>query len=317
MNEALHDITEDIPSRREAWRANRRAMEHAPKGRRWRGRVRHGLYGMAARASRVLGPTRMVRRVSARALDLDITELRLSFPDLPHAFDGYTILHLTDLHLDNIDGTAAATARRIAHVGADLCVVTGDFRDNIHTSAATVAAHFEELLQGVRVKEGVLGILGNHDSESMVEPLESLGVRMLLNETVSLRRGDDRIHITGLDDVHRFHHHQATHALRDAPDGFGIALVHSPEIVEHAAAKHRLYLCGHTHGGQICLPGGRPVAVGLKRRHRRFSQGLWQHGEMLGYTSRGIGACVLPFRVNSRSEVVRITLRRSPYAVMD
>jgi len=307
-NAATHRLRQD-------WRERRQAMEARPKGRSWRGRVRRRLYKIAASANRAIGPTRLGRHAATRALDIDLTCLTLAFPDLPAAFDGYRILHFTDLHLDNIDGTALAMRRKIAGIEADLCVVTGDFRDNIHTPAAQVADHFGIVLEDLLVVDGVLGILGNHDSESMVEPLEALGVRMLINETVWLKRGEERIHITGLDDVHRFHTEAATEALATAPDGFGIALVHSPEVVPHAADRHRLYLCGHTHGGQVCLPGGRPVLMGLKRRHRRYARGLWRHGDMLGYTSRGIGASIVPLRYHAQAEMVLITLKCGPDGV--
>ena len=81
-----------------------------------------------------------------------------------------------------------------------------------------------------------------------------------------------------------------------------------------AAARHRLYLTGHTHGGQICLPGGRPLALGMKV-NRDLARGVWRHGDMVGYTSRGLGACVLPFRAFCPGEVVSLTLRTGPAEV--
>jgi predicted MPP superfamily phosphohydrolase len=87
--------------------------------------------------------------------------------------------------------------------------------------------------------------------------------------------------------------------------------VHSAEVADDAdAAGYALYLCGHTHGGQICLPGGRPLVTHLKRC-RHAASGLWRQGRMVGYTSRGLGVSDLPMRFNTRGEVVVITLRRS------
>jgi len=301
-----------VPARRrEAWRARREAMETAPAGRCWRGRVRHHLYGTAKVVIRLLGPTRVFRRVAANAVEIDVTEVELAFPDIPARFDGYRILHLTDLHLDNMDEFARATEERIAPLEADLCVITGDIRDNIRSPMAVVLDRLKYVLGSVTAADGILGILGNHDSAAMVEPLEELGVRMLINETITIRRGSDRLHVTGLDDVHRFHTEAAAEALDATPEGFGIALVHSPEIADRAATRHRLYLCGHTHGGQVCLPGGRPLVNGLKR-HRDLAVGLWRHGDMVGYTSRGIGVCLFPVRLNSPGEVALVTLRRGP-----
>ena len=93
--------------------------------------------------------------------------------------------------------------------------------------------------------------------------------------------------------------------------GINIALVHSPELVHQAAeAGASLYLTGHTHGGQISLPGGRPILTNLATG-QRFASGQWRCGSMLGYTSPGVGVSGLPVRFNTRGEVTVITLTRS------
>ncbi len=297
--------------RRRAWRERREAMEARPAGKRWRGQLRSHLYSSAQRAHDLLRPTRPFRWGAERALKLDVTELTVFLPDLPRNFDGYRILHLTDLHLDNIEDTAISTAQHIAGLDSEICIITGDIRDNIHAPIPPLIDRLRHVVSDVRAPDGVFSVLGNHDSAAMVSPMESLGIRVLLNESVTLARDGDAVHLTGLDDVHRFHTDAAHAALDDAPDGFCIALVHSPEVADRAAARHRLYLTGHTHGGQICLPGGRPFGAGLKR-HRDLVRGAWRHGDMVGYTSRGIGTCVLPFRSFCPGEVVRVTLRCGP-----
>ncbi|MEE8333676.1 MAG: metallophosphoesterase [Alphaproteobacteria bacterium] len=311
MHDGHSDDFRDTVMRRRAWRERREALEAKPAGRRWRGRVRGQLYSTARGAHDLLRPTRLFKWGAARALALDMTELELHLPDLPAAFDGYRILHLTDLHLDNIEDTAQATAARIADIESDLCVITGDIRDNIHAPLEPLIERFGHVLGAVRTRDGILGVLGNHDSAAMVSPMENLGMRVLVNETVSIARGPDIVHVTGLDDVHRFETEAAHAALDAAPDGFCIALVHSPEVADRAAAGHRLYLTGHTHGGQICLPSRKPLASSL-RRHRDLARGVWRRGDMVGYTSRGIGACVVPFRSYCPGEVVIVTLRRGP-----
>jgi hypothetical protein len=89
-----------------------------------------------------------------------------------------------------------------------------------------------------------------------------------------------------------------------------LALVHSPEFAAEAAeAGYSLYLCGHTHGGQVAPPGGRPILTPLSRNHR-LARGLWQHGGMTGYTSRGAGVSGVPLRYYSPAEVTVVTLTR-------
>ncbi|MDJ0949557.1 MAG: metallophosphoesterase [Alphaproteobacteria bacterium] len=299
---------EERAARRAVWRIRREAIEAELAVRRG---VPNPVSTVVRAAMRAFRASALHGYFAARAVALDLTRLTFIFPDLPAAFDGYRILHLTDLHVDHLDGTAEATAAAIAGTEADLCVLTGDIRDSVHAPVAPVVERVGYVLGHVRAIDGMIGILGNHDSAAMVDPLEALGVRMLCNEVVHLTRGGQQIHVTGLDDVHKFHTEAAHVTLDTAPDGFGIALVHSPEIADRAAARHNLYLTGHTHGGQICLPGGRPLITGLKR-HRELVSGLWRHGDMLGYTNRGTGATVLPLRVNCPGEVALITLKRGP-----
>lgn len=289
-------------------------MEARPSDRIWRGRVRGHLYQTAHDVHDLCRPTRLFRWGAARALALETTQLTVSHPDLPAAFDGYRILHLTDLHLDNLSDTAAVLADCIAEIEHELCVITGDIRDNIHAPMEPLIERLGHVVSAVRAREGVLGVLGNHDSAAMVAPMESLGIRVLLNETVSLTRGRDIVHVTGLDDVHRFETEAAHAALDSAPDGYCIALVHSPEVAYRAADRHKLYLTGHTHGGQICMPTQKPVATGLKR-HRDLASGAWRHRDMVGYTSRGIGACVIPFRAFCPGEAVLVILKQGPESV--
>jgi hypothetical protein len=165
-------------------------------------------------------------------------------------------------------------------------------------------------LAGVTVRDRRLSILGNHDSTDMAEALERLGFTMLLNNSLVMERHGQRLVITGLDDVHRFYTAAATRALVDAPQGFRIALVHSAEVADHAAeAGYALYLCGHTHGGQIRLPNGRALVSRLRRCHFG-ADGEWRSGRMIGYTSRGLGISGAPLRFNCPGEMTVITLRR-------
>ncbi|MCW9039683.1 MAG: hypothetical protein OQJ76_04230 [Rhodospirillales bacterium] len=306
-----HPIPAPVEARH-LWRAQREAMESAPYRTAFRGDMRRHLHRGAAAAKRLFDSNDKVsRRIAERVIAPQLTALHLSFPDLPEEFDGYRILHLTDLHLDNIEATASLTAARMTGIVADLCVITGDVRDNMLTPLPALMERLGAVIGGLEPADGIMGILGNHDSAAMVEPMERLGIRMLINETAPISRGDARIHLTGLDDVHLFRTDAALEALRNTPEGFGIALVHSPEIACQAAARHSLYLCGHTHGGALSLPGRGPIITRLKK-HRRYARGLWMHDGMIGYTSSGIGASLVPSRFGRAGEIALITLTRGP-----
>ena len=165
------------------------------------------------------------------------------------------------------------------------------------------------LRRSVEAADGFLATLGNHDCADMVAPLQRLGFEVMLNRSRRLARGGAEILVTGVDDVHRFYTPAAAAALGALEPGmFGLALVHSPEFAgEAAAAGYDLYLCGHTHAGQVCLPGGRPVVTNLSR-HQRLACGLWRYRAMTGYTSPGAGLSSLPVRFNCPPEVTLFIL---------
>lgn len=132
---------------------------------------------------------------------------------------------------------------------------------------------------------------------------------MLVNESVRLTRERDVLQVVGTDDVHYYFTDQAVHALEAARDAFTIALVHSPEAFDVAAELGvDLYLTGHTHAGQVCLPGGRPVLTHLSRG-RRFYRETWTHRGMVGITNAGAGTSGVPVRFHTRGEVLVLTLR--------
>ncbi len=236
--------------------------------------------------------------------------------DLPKAFDGYRILHLTDLHLDSIPalaGRAAAKIRRFfKETSIDACVLTGDYVD-VHALKQfdTILSPMGQLCSAMAPKDGIFAVLGNHDTWKMVAPFEAMGIRMLINETCLVRRGDTTLAFTGVDDPNDYFTPDALKALEKVDAGFKIALIHTPELYK-AAEKNgfNLYLTGHTHGGQISLPGGWPVVLPLKKG-RQFYKGVWQYKKMTGYTNQGLGTVSIPIRFNTFSEITLIELRKA------
>lgn len=300
------------------WAVNRFWMESENlKTGRYGGKSRQHWYALLFLMRALRLGLRLVGRYEQgvrNAWDLELRELELRLPRLPPQFEGFTILHLSDLHLDGMDGLEQAVLRRLGGREFDLCALTGDYRTELHGPIRPVMERMRTLVSGLRCRDGVVGVLGNHDDGHMVAPLEEMGVRMLINERVELVRGDARLQVVGTDDVHYYFTDQAVHALEAARDAFTVALVHSPEIFDLAASLGvDLYLCGHTHAGQVCLPGGRPVLTHLSRG-RRFYRGTWRHGAMVGVTSAGVGTSGVPVRFHTRGEILALTLRASPAA---
>lgn len=244
-------------------------------------------------------------------LRLAATEREQPLARLPREFDGLRVLHLSDLHLDLDPALVEALVPVLRGVHADVCVLTGDYRNHTIGNWREAVGFFRRMMEALPMP--VYGVLGNHDSLEQVGPLEATGARMLLNENVMLRRGDAALCIAGIDDpnVYRTHHVRA--ALRNVPpDACRILLAHSPAAwAEAQKAGVDLYLCGHLHGGQICPPWG-----GIWLRHdsspRAFWEGAWRSGAMAGYTSHGTGGCGVPLRLFSPPEIVVHVLRCTP-----
>lgn len=240
-----------------------------------------------------------------------INEIDLHYDDLPAAFDGYTVLHMTDLHVDMIPGTAQSICDQIAELNVDLCVMTGDYRNKVGGGFKNILLPMQQVVSCIKASDGIIATLGNHDSYLMTPYLEQMGIRVLNNETVEINRRDDRIWLTGVDDPYYYFTDQAIVALEEAPAGFKIALVHAPSLFDIASDNgYRLYLCGHTHGGQICLPGGIPIIRHL-RYGRQYYRGIWQYGPMTGYTGQGTGTVGIPIRFNTQSEITLFRLHRA------
>jgi len=245
-------------------------------------------------------------RGQRNAARVEVRHNRLRMADLPDAFSGYVILQLSDLHVDMSERAMHRVAALLETVTCDLCVLTGDYRGLTFGSFDTVLAGVADLTR--HIEAPIYGILGNHDSILMVPGLERLGIRVLLNEAEVIERDGERLHLAGVDDPHFYRADNIEKAATDIPhDDFSILLAHSPEIYRQAAhADFNLMLCGHTHGGQICLPGGIPVTLDAAMP-RRLGAGPWRHHAMQGYTSVGAGTSVVPVRFNCRPE---ITLHR-------
>ncbi len=241
-------------------------------------------------------------RGRANAAKVELRRNKIASELIPRAFDGYRILHLTDLHADMSEPAMARVGALTGSLDYDLCVLTGDYRGQTFGPYRAALRGLRELRQSIRGE--VYAVLGNHDTIQMVPDLERMGVRTLLNEHVVLKRQEARVYLAGVDDAHFYRVDNLEKAASEIPEGaFSILLSHTPEIYRQAAhAGFGLMLSGHTHGGQICLPGGLPVTL-ESRLPRRMGRGAWRHGEMAGYTSAGCGACIVPVRFNCPPEI--------------
>ena len=226
----------------------------------------------------------------------------IELPGLSAQFDGFTMLHITDLHADMNPGPLQRLIEILPGLRYDICVMTGDFRGQTF-------GPFEAALEGLasvrnHLETPVYAVLGNHDTIRMVPEIESMGIRMLLNESEMIVRGDQHIHLAGVDDAHYYRADNIEKAASAIPrEGVSILLSHTPEIYRQAAhAGFQVMLSGHTHGGQICLPGSIPLTLDSVLP-RRMGAGPWKYGAMAGYTSVGVGTSMVQVRFNCLPEI--------------
>ena len=273
-----------------------------------RGHVRR-LAGAAALVG--AGGLLYAREVEPRRLE--VVRLELTLPRLAAAFDGYRVVQIGDLHLD--DWSRPARLDRIAEMvnkeRPDLVVVTGDFAS--YSARRLDTGRLVGALRRLSAPDGVLAILGNHDYLTDVklirQCIRGAGLAELINEVVTLERGGSELHVAGIDDVMEGRS-RLDLVLGELPEsGAAVLLAHEPDFADVAAATGRfdLQLSGHSHGGQVRVPLlGRAV---LPPFSQRYTRGLHRVGGMLVYTNRGLGTVHARLRFGCRPEITALTLR--------
>ncbi len=258
----------------------------------------------------VLMATGLYWRGLRNAAKVEVRHNLICAPELPVAFENFTILQLTDLHVDMSEAAMARVVELVKDLSYDICILTGDYRGQTWGPYEASLAGMAKVCAAL--KGPVYGVLGNHDTILMVPGLEQMGVRMLLNEAELIDREGQRIHLAGVDDAHFYRMDNIEKAAEKIPhDEFSILVTHTPEIYRQAAhADFDLLLSGHTHGGQICLPGGIPITLSAVLP-RGLGSGAWRHHEMIGYTAVGAGSSVVPVRFNCPPEITLHRLSRS------
>jgi predicted MPP superfamily phosphohydrolase len=252
--------------------------------------------------------TGLYRRGLENGRSVRVTRNQIVSSRIPGSFDGFTLLHLSDLHVDLSSEITDQIVKLIADCSYDACVLTGDYRGQTSGPYDAAIAGMKRVRQELRGP--VFAVLGNHDSIAMLPQLEALEFRVLMNEFEYIERGGARMAIAGVDDAHFFRTDDVEKAaLGNKNSNFSILLSHTPEIYRRAArAGFDVMLSGHTHGGQICLPGQVPITLDSDLP-RRFGAGPWKHEGLLGYTSRGAGCSIIPVRFNCPAEITLHTLR--------
>ncbi|MDH7603200.1 MAG: metallophosphoesterase [Armatimonadota bacterium] len=258
--------------------------------------------------------------------DIRVRLLELSFPNLPAAFDGFTILHLSDLHTTKFGLLERRLANLLSQRETDLCVITGDISQTLRASQA-----FHRLVDTVRRREPtVYAVLGNSEhkpwisTDALIRALSREDLRFLINSSAALRRGEDSLVLVGVDDPYSRLADLDSAFEGVNPEDFIIFLTHCPSTTPEAIKRGAdLILAGHTHGGQIRLPF-LGVLWSHMRAFRRLNDGLYTPERLskllkrncrssVLFVNRGVGTSKFHVRFLCPPEIAYITLRRATY----
>ncbi len=266
-----------------------------------------------SRVRRLSRAGQVARRIVGLDTEVRLREWTVWIPNLPDAHDGLRVAHLSDVHVGLVtpDRRIRNAVELIASVEPDVCLLTGDFASRRPSPLERLGS----LLHGL--PDPTFFVLGNHDhrvdAAKVTRELEGVGYVHLDNQHRTIDHGGHALHLIGLDDPVTGHHRPAL-AVAGLPEGgTRLLLAHQAEsLAEVLALGQHIDLCvsGHTHGGQIYLPGVTDrMLARLGLRHVRGLRRLDDIGPWL-HVTHGVGAAVMPLRVAARPEVGLLTLRR-------
>lgn len=249
-----------------------------------------------------------IQRYAFKRFDLRIA-------GLDPALNGFRLLHIADVHLmpDRWPPGLDAVIERVQNDPPDLVCLTGDLIDD-KNDPRPVLPLAERLMTQLTSRLGTAAVLGNHDGDLLGPHLASWGVRLIERERVLLDAGKNaRVELLGLSGVHRDDHFPQMLLSQwpgRTPGVPRIVLSHYPDALPRVMRLSAdVYLAGHTHGGQICLPGGIPV-ITHDDLPRRFSSGVHRIGDTYLCVSRGMGFTAQPIRTFCPAEVIELRLTR-------
>ena len=243
---------------------------------------------------------------------LEYTRHEVPIRGLPSAFDGFTIVQISDTHV-GIWTRPRHIRQIVARVNAmnpDLIVLTGDYVNRFERLCEPSGRS----LEGLKAKYGVYAVLGNHDywvnADAMTKALRESGIDVLFDEQRKITIGKESMTLVGLDDEWEGNPDYGKSLSGISPDDTCIAIAHNPDAVLHLKGRPiGLLLSGHTHGGIINFPGIGPVST-TTRLGRKYASGMFAINGIRTYVSRGIGLVSgLPFRFRCPPEVPVFVLR--------
>ena len=251
--------------------------------------------------------------INDESQDPVVDRIPLAIKNLHPTLEGFTIVQITDVHLYPMTQPDLVEKSVIManELNPDLVVLTGDY---VWQELAAID-ELAPILAGLNAKYGVFSTLGNHDywldADVITAVMESAGLPVLINQGLSIQQGKGTIYIAGLDDGWSGKPDLNKTLDRADPAEPVILLCHEPDLADRYSLDGRVnvQLSGHTHGGQIRIPG--IGALILPYLGRKYDLGLYKVNDMLLYTNRGLGVISEPVRLNCPPEISQFILNRA------
>lgn len=251
---------------------------------------------------------------------LSLREFEISSSKIPAAFNGFRILHISDLHNESFGKDNEKLIKKIRAAEPDIIALTGDIIDSRKTEIS-VAEHF--IGEAVKIAP-VYYVTGNHEpridaSAELYSSMTAQGVKILRSERLTIKKDDGKITLYGIDDPsfaadYLFGDEDAviTSSLErlGKGDDFSILLSHRPEFFRiYCEYGFDLVLSGHAHGGQFRLPFVGGLFAPGQGFFPEYDSGLYSNEDTSMIVSRGLGNSVIPLRLFNRPEIITITLK--------
>ena len=251
---------------------------------------------------------------------LTVTEYAVKSERIPESFDDFRIAQVSDLHNDSYGENNCKLLDLLGEILPDIIVITGDLVDSRRTDTAVALDFARRALEVAPVYY----VPGNHESrlaeyEDFKQDLMVFGITVLNNRKVFLTRDDQSITLMGVNDPHFWNNWQQeyegaviydaiTH-IQDPSDGYTVLLSHRPDLMDvYTRCGVDLVFSGHAHGGQFRIPFVGGMFAPDQGFFPQYDAGQFSLGNTVLVVSRGLGASVIPLRINNRPEIVVVTL---------
>lgn len=249
---------------------------------------------------------------------IGVTVIEKEFENLPAGFDGFNIVQLSDIHNKAFGKGSKRLIEEVEDLEPDMVVVTGDLVDAKKGKINDSIYMMEELAK----KYQVYFVSGNHEwnsksGEAIIRALEDVGVKVLRNDTMEIRRKNSIIYMAGIDDpamdsgggYQNFEKRLKDLENQENKDEFSILLSHRPEKFDlYAAEGFDLSFCGHAHGGQFRIPLLGGLIAPNQGFFPKYTSGLYERQGSFMIVSRGLGNSIVPQRIFNRPQIISLVL---------